>query len=200
MTVESNRLFWHRVKFLALIAVFLSPFIGGWMALYVFDIRPDSVNYGTLVQPVKKLQWPVLESVTGVRYENGFNNKWKFLLLTSEACAAQCQSNIYYMRQIRTLLGRDTERLQNILIGPVASDDDLKEFLVDYPNLVVIEAGGKQSLFSQFQIPDVEPVGSNPGLYLVDPDQNYMMYYPAEIDHYRALEDIKKLMKLSQIG
>jgi hypothetical protein len=200
MTVESNRLFWHRVKFLALIAVFLSPFIGGWMALYVFDIRPDSVNYGTLVQPVKKLQWPVLESVAGVRYENGFNNKWTFLLLTSEACAAQCQSNIYYMRQIRTLLGRDTERLQNILIGPVASDDDLKEFLVDYPNLVVIEAGGKQSLFSQFQIPDVEPVGSNPGLYLVDPDQNYMMYYPAEIDHYRALEDIKKLMKLSQIG
>ena len=181
--MESNKLFWHRVKFLALIAVFLSPFIGGWMALYVFDLRPDSVNYGTLVQPVKKLQWPVLESVTGVRYENGFNNKWTLLLLTREACTVQCQSNLYYMRQIRTLLGRDTERLQNVLIGPVIGDDGLRLFLADYPNLVVIEAEGKKSLFSQFQTPDVEPVGSKPGLYLVDPDQNYMMYYDAKIDH-----------------
>jgi hypothetical protein len=196
----NNSLFWYRVKFLALIAVFLSPFIGGWMALYVFDIRPDSVNYGTLVQPVKKLQWPVLDSVAGVRYEHGFDKKWTFLLLTRESCAEQCQSNLYYMRQIRTLLGRDTARLQNVLISPVASDDDLKQFLADYPNLVVIEAKGKESLLSQFQITGVEPVGSTPGLYLVDPDQNYMMFYAAEIDHYRVLEDIKKLMKLSQIG
>ena len=198
--MEISKLFWHRVKFLALIAVFLSPFIGGWMALYVFDVRPDSVNYGTLVQPVKKLNWPVLESVTGVRYENGFNNKWTLLLLTREACAEQCQSNLYYMRQIRTLLGRDTPRLQNVLISPLANDDGLKLFLADYPDLIVIGAEGKQSLFSQFQTPDVEPVGSKPGLYLVDPDQNYMMYYDAKIDHYRVLEDIKKLLKLSQIG
>ena len=47
----TGRLFWHRVKFLALIVVFLSPFIGGWMALYVFEIRPSSGNYGTLIAP-----------------------------------------------------------------------------------------------------------------------------------------------------
>jgi len=198
--MESNSLFWHRVKFLALITVFLSPFIGGWMALYVFDIRPDSVNYGTLVQPVKKLNWPVLESVTGARYEHGFENKWTFLLLTREACAELCQSNLYYMRQIRTLLGRDAERLQNVLISPVIGDDGLRLFLADYPNLIVIEAEGKKSLFSQFQVEGIEAVGSTPGLYLVDPDQNYMMFYAADIDHYRILDDIKKLMKLSQIG
>jgi hypothetical protein len=198
--MESNRLFWHRVKFLALVAVFLSPFIGGWMALYVFDIRPDSVNYGTLVQPVKKLQWPVLESVTGTRYEHGFDKKWTFLLLTQEPCAEQCQSNLYYMRQVRALLGRDTARLQNVLVGPIIGDEGLKLFLADYPNLVVIEAEGRESLFSQFEIKGAEPVGSTPGLYLVDPDQNYMMFYAADIDHYRVLDDIKKLMKLSQIG
>ena len=37
-------------------------------------------------------------------------------------------------------------------------------------------------------------------MYLVDPDQNLMMHYPAENDQYRVLEDIKKLLKLSQIG
>ena len=198
--MESKNRFWYRVKFIALVAVFLSPFIGGWMALYVFEVRPESGNYGTLVQPVRKLQWPILESVTGVRYDNGFGKKWTFLLLTRELCAEQCRSNLYYMRQIRTLLGRDTARLQNVLISTPAIDDDLKEYLVDYPSLVVIKAEARESLFSQFQLNGIEQVGSTPRLYLVDPDHNYMMYYPAENDHYRILEDIKKLMKLSQIG
>ncbi|MFT4650914.1 MAG: hypothetical protein ACI9AP_001086, partial [Flavobacteriales bacterium] len=32
------------------------------------------------------------------------------------------------------------------------------------------------------------------------PDQNYMMHYPAENDQHKILEDIRKLIKLSQIG
>ena len=198
--MKSKKPFWYRIKFIALIMVFLSPFIGGWLALYVFEVRPESGNYGTLVQPVKKLQWPILESDSGVRYDNGFGKKWTFLILTRQFCAEQCRSNLYYMRQIRTLLGRDTTRLQNVLISTQGFDDDLREYLVDYPNLVLINVAAGESLFSQFQVDGAEQVGSTPRLYLVDPDHNYMMYYPAENDHYRILEDIKKLMKLSQIG
>jgi len=66
---EPKRLLWYRIKLLALIAVFLSPFIGGWLALYVFDIKPSSGNYGMLVAPVKKLDWPLLETLDGQRHE-----------------------------------------------------------------------------------------------------------------------------------
>ena len=65
-------LFWYRVKLLALIGVFVAPFIGGWMAFYVFEWRPGSGNYGSLVQPVKKLTWPVLETLGGEKLESGF--------------------------------------------------------------------------------------------------------------------------------
>jgi hypothetical protein len=189
----------HRIKFIALVLVFISPFIAGWMALYVFELKPESTNYGSLVQPVKKLQWPPLEAVAGELYENGFGQKWKFLLFARGSCSEQCQSNLFFMRQIRTLLGRDTPRLQNVLAISGAVDAELKAFLSDYPNLIVIQ-NDSESLASQFQTSDVEQVGSTPRLYLVDPDDNYMMHYPAEIDHYRVLDDIKKLMKLSQIG
>jgi hypothetical protein len=189
----------HRIKFIALVLVFISPFIAGWMALYVFELKPESTNYGSLVQPVKKLQWPPLEAVAGELYENGFGQKWKFLLFARGSCSEQCQSNLFFMRQIRTLLGRDTPRLQNILAISGAVDAELKAFLSDYPNLIVIQ-NDSESLASQFQTSVVEQVGSTPRLYLVDPDDNYMMHYPAEIDHYRVLDDIKKLMKLSQIG
>jgi len=197
--MKKNSLLRHRIKFFALVLVFISPFIAGWLALYVFELKPESTNYGTLVQPVKKLQWSTLKSITGELVENGFGQKWTFLLLARESCSEQCQSNLFYMRQIRTLLGRDTPRLQNVLVITGAVDAKLKIFLSDYPSLIVIQ-NKSESFVSQFQISGADRVGSTPRLYLVDPDNNYMMYYPADIDHYRVLDDIKKLMKLSQIG
>lgn len=200
MTEEKKSLFWYRVKFLGLIGVFVLPFIAGWLALYVFEFKPESGNYGKLIQPVKKISWTRLVSVGGQVFESGFGKKWTFLLVTRDACNDQCQSNLYYMRQIRTLLGRDTERLQNVFISSVAIDGEMQALLKEYPDLVVVNEFSDNQLLSQFVAEDGVAIGSTPRLYLVDPDQNYMMVYPAEIDEYRVLEDIRKLMKLSQIG
>jgi hypothetical protein len=197
--MDKKGLLGHRIKFIALVLVFVSPFIGGWMALYVFELKPENTNYGNLVQPIIKVHWPVLESPTGERFENGFGRKWTFLLFAQDSCEEQCQSNLFYMRQIRTLLGRDTPRLQNVLVTSGAVNAGLKAFLADYPDLLVIK-NTSELLSSQFLTADIERVGSTPQLYLVDPDNNFMMHYPAQIDHYRVLDDIKKLLKLSQIG
>ncbi len=204
MSEENKSQFWHRVKLLALIGVFLAPFIGGWMALYVFEVRPANGNYGTLVEPVKKLNWPVLESTQGNRYENGLGRKWSFVMFSDGACAELCQSNLYYMRQLRILLGRDTPRISNVFISTQPLDDELKAFFADYPDFIIIDGVVdevvEKSLFEQFQIEGEDAVGASPKLYLVDPDQNYMMHYPAESDQHKILEDIRKLIKLSQIG
>ena len=193
-------LFWHRVKFIALIAVFLAPFVGGWLALYVFELRPPSGNYGTLVQPVRKIDWPVLETVAGERVEGGFGRRWTFVLFTRNGCLERCRDNLFYMRQIRTLLGRDTMRLQNVLISTVPLDETTRIYLRDFPNVAVIEDYRDPAFYRQFELPGSEPVGSAPRMYLVDPDQNLMMQYPPESDEKRVLEDLKTLMKLSQIG
>jgi hypothetical protein len=193
-------LLWHRIKFLALIGIFLSPFIGGWMALYVFDIRPSSGNYGTLVAPVKKLDWPPLETVDGELLPNGFGRRWTLLLFSDDGCAELCRSNLFYMRQLRTLLGRDTLRLQNVLISARPLSAKTAIYLQEFPNLKVVQDYREPALYKQFHLEGLGEVGSEPRLYLVDPDQNLMMYYPAENDPDLMLDDIKKLMKLSQIG
>ena len=197
---QPQSLFWYRVKFLTLVAVFLSPFIGGWLAFYVFDVRPESGNYGTLVNPVRKIDWPQLTSHDGKRFEDGFGRRWTFLMFVRDDCEELCYANLYYMRQIRTLLGRDTMRLQNVLITAGPLSEKTKTFLREYPNLVVIENDRQSQLYSQFDLDGLGQVGSTPRLYLIDPDQNLMMHYPPENDQNRVLEDIKKLMKLSQIG
>ena len=200
MTEEKGSLFWHRVKLLGLIGVFLAPFVGGWLALYVFEVKPESKNYGTLIQPVKKVDWPKMISTEGEVYEGGFGRKWAFLLFTRESCAKKCQSNLFFMRQIKTLLNRDSDRLQNVLITSVPLDAAMIEFIKEYPDLLVIEDFLDESLFAQFSTGDDQRTGDDALLYLVDPDQNYLMYYPAANDEHRILEDIRKLMKLSQIG
>ena len=197
---QAPDLFWHRLKFLALIAVFLSPFIGGWVALYVFDVKPTSGNYGSLIVPVQKLEWPSLQTIDGELYADGFGRKWTLLMFSGDSCAELCRSNLFYMRQLRTLLGRDTLRLQNVLISARPLDQQTAIYLQEFPNLKVVENYRESILYEQFELEGQGPVGSAPRLYLVDPDQNLMMHYPAENDPDRILEDIKKLMKLSQIG
>ncbi|MCP4768204.1 MAG: hypothetical protein GY875_18275 [Gammaproteobacteria bacterium] len=190
----------HRIKFLALIAVFLSPFIAGWMALYVFDIKPTSGNYGSLVSPVKKLTWPPLETIDGQSYEAGFGRKWTLLLFAGDDCAELCRSNLFYMRQLRTLLGRDTLRLQNVLISAQPLSEEMKVYLSEFPNVKVVQGYRDAVLYRQFYLEGYGEVGATPKMYLVDPDQNLMMHYPAENDQDGVLDDIKKLLKLSQIG
>ena len=192
-------LFWYRVKFLALVAVFLAPFVGGWLAFYVFELRPAPGNYGSLVQPVRNIDWPLIASRDGRRFDQGFGRKWTLLMFIDGACGEQCFDNLFHMRQLRTLLGRDTLRLQNVLVSARPVDEKLEIFLSEYPNLVVIDNESAAPLFPLFDLTD-EPAGAAPKMYLVDPDQNWMMHYPAAADHDRVLEDIKKLMKLSQIG
>ncbi len=201
MNQESpQKTFWHRIKFLALITVFLSPFIGGWLALYVFDIKPTSGNYGTLITPVKKMDWPRLETRGGDAHVGGFGRKWTLLLFAGDECAELCRSNLFYMRQLRTLLGRDTLRLQNVLISARPLSEEMQIYLKEFPNLKVVQDYRDPALYRQFELPEMGEVGATPKLYLVDPDQNLMMHYPAENDQNRVLEDIKKLLKLSQIG
>jgi hypothetical protein len=197
---ESKSLFWYRIKFLGLIGVFLSPFIVGWFALYVFELRPASGNYGTLIEPIKKMDWPTLETLDGEMLESGFGRKWTFILFAGESCDELCRNNLFYMRQIRTLLGRDTMRLQNVLITAQPLGDKTKIYLQNFPNLKVIAENRDPALYRQFYLQGLGEVGSSPRIYLVDPDQNLMMYFPAENDQVQVLKDIKKLMKLSQIG
>lgn len=197
---QPKGLLWHRIKLLTLIIVFLSPFIGGWMALYVFDLKPASGNYGALVTPVQRLQWPEIVALDGVTHTGGFGRKWTLLMFAGDDCGELCRSNLFYMRQLRTLLGRDTLRLQNVLITARPLSEEMRIYLMGFPNLKVVQGDRNPDLYRQFDLPGEAEVGSAPKLYLVDPDQNLMMHYPAEIDPDLMLQDVKKLLKISQIG
>ncbi len=195
---QEKTLLMHRVKFLALISIFILPFIAAWLALYVFDYRPGSKNYGELVQPVRPLDLPLMTARDNRQLDDGFWNKWTFVILDDGDCAKLCRDNLYYLRQMRVALGRDVNRVQNLLIMQQPAGSDLQTFLNDYPDLTVIERADR-AIMEKFRLPNREP-GAAAILYLVDPLGNLMMTYPAVNDPSSILSDMRRLLKVSQIG
>lgn len=195
---ENKQLTRHRIKFLALILVFLSPFIAGWLAFYVFEIRPDSKHYGNLVQPVRPLNFTDSQSLDDRQLSAEFWKKWTFVVIDNQGCQQQCRQNLYYLRQMRIALGRDTERVQNVLLLQQPADSDLKNYLQDYPVLTVVE-NAPLNLTKLFELPGIS-LGEQPMLYLVDPAGNLMMTYPADNLPKSILSDLRRLLKVSQIG
>ena len=188
----------YRVKFIALIMVLVSPFIGGWLAFYVFDYRPVSQNYGELVQPVRPMSFPELSTEDGRLINSEFWNKWTFVVLANSDCKELCKNNLYYLRQMRVALGRDFDRVQNVLILGQEVDDELSKFLTEYPEMTVVSKAEK-SLLNAFDLPGIQP-GAEPVLYLLDPAGNLMMTYTAVNEPSSILSDMRRLLRISQIG
>ncbi len=198
MSTHTQSRFRHRLKFIALILVFLSPFVAGWMALYVFKLRPDSNQYGNLVQPVKPLHFPALTTRGGKPLSSDFWNKWTFVVIANDGCQMQCQQNIYYLRQMKVALGRDFERVQNVLMTPRDLSEEMAQKLPEYPLLTVISPATPE-LVDLFALPGIV-TGQAPLLYLIDPAGNLMMTYDADNKPKSVLTDLQRLLKNSQIG
>jgi cytochrome oxidase Cu insertion factor (SCO1/SenC/PrrC family) len=199
MTEQENRKISNqRIKFIALILVFLSPFIAGWLAFYVFEVRPDSHHYGTLVEPVRPLSFPQLTSLDERQINPEFWRKWTFVVIDNDGCQQQCQQNLYYLRQTRIALGRDAERVQNVLMLNQPADEELRQFLEEYPALTVMQSPGSE-ITELFDVPGFT-TGDTPMLYLIDPAGNLMMTFPAVNEPKSILSDLRRLLKVSQIG
>ena len=188
----------HRVKLVSLIAIFLLPFIAGWLAFYVFEYRPGTKNYGELVNPARPLELPQLTTLDRQVLDRGYWNKWTFVLLDKQGCPELCRSNLHYLRQMIIALGRDMDRVQSLFATGQPLSPELAEFLAEFPDLSVVTTA-PSALFELFELPG-KPAGEVPRLYLVDPAGNLMMTYPASNDPGSILSDLRRLLKVSQIG
>jgi hypothetical protein len=99
------------------------------------------------------------------------------------------------MRQTRAALNTDMARVARIFL--VTGQCCALGFLTrEHPGLVLLDASGAAAapLLQQF------PVERARTLFVVDPLGNLMMSYDAKSNPRGLLEDLQKLLRLSQIG
>jgi cytochrome oxidase Cu insertion factor (SCO1/SenC/PrrC family) len=178
---------------LGIILVFLAFFgpLGLAVWLYFGGWQPSgTVNHGELVLPPGNVSEIGLRTPAGTALsEVSLTGLWSMIVVASGACMEACETDLYNTRQVRLALGKDRGRVQRILLldsdGATSGDSLWTE---QHPDLIVAA------------LPAFELLAQPGYILLIDPLGNMMMRYAPGYASKGMLEDLKRLLKLSEIG
>lgn len=121
-------------------------------------------------------------------------DRWQLLVTAPTACAAECQQLVYLARQLQISLGRDASRASHALASaqPVSTEYEAK-LKAEYPQLQRYPLD--LSTFTK----DAAASG-DAQLWIVDPHGNLVLRYDARVKGKDLLNDLRLLLKLSNIG
>ena len=183
-----------RLVLLALAVFFALPVVAGYV-VYFFDLAPGaSGNYGTLL-PTKPLPDATLQDPDGRPFKTSeLRGKWLMVQFDSGACDAYCERKLYFMRQVRKALGRDTSRVERVwLVTDTVVPNPRLAQAIEGTRLASDPGGGFSANFPAEQ-------SRVDHIYVVDPLGNLVMRFPREPNPSRMLKDLQRLLKLSGIG
>jgi len=120
--------------------------------------------------------------------------RWQMLVTSPGECATDCQHLVYLARQIQIGLGREASRASHGLAAPQPQGAEYEAKLArEYPQL---------QRYTLALDTYRAKVGDNPAphLWIIDPHGNLVLRYGAEVNGKDLLNDLRQLLKLSNIG
>lgn len=162
--------------------------LGGSYLLFYFTQGSGvwgTTNNGEFVDPPVHIA--DLGLVTEAGAPLGESDQWWLLVNADNLCDAECEHALLQSRQLHILLNKEASRVSRALVsdGSIAADD----YLAPYPKAL--------HLISR---PEASRQRLQRGIYIVDPIGNLVFFYSLQDAGKPVLEDLKKLLKLSQIG
>ncbi len=173
---------------LLIFAVCAAPFVGGTIMYYVKVAEPAGrINYGALVE-TKPVSYPALKDLEGKLLDReSFKGKWWII----HTCGADCTTELYTLRQARTMLHKDKDRVQRLAIVPTAPSDAL---IAQNPGVRFVVAAAGQSARTDTLAAERD------GIMFIDPLGNQILVWPKLPDAKRVHKDMARLMRASRIG
>lgn len=196
-----------RWKLLMVLAVCAAPLIFSYIAYYV--VKPSARNnFGALIDP-REHPIPALQATTldaRPASLDAFKGKWIMLKVGPSACAKDCMDQMFAIQQLRSMQGKDMERIERVwLITDAAPLETMLIRQLDGVHMLRAPA----DVVAKW-LPVEQGANAADSIFLIDPLGNLMMRFPpvpagaAEADkvkHYaRIKKDIGKLLKASAIG
>jgi len=186
-----------RWSMFAVLLVCAAPILASYLTY--FFIKPEGrTNYGDLIDP---RQYPIPamastsldgEPVTLADYQG----KWIMLKVGGSACDQKCQDMLFAMRQLRTMQGKDAERIERVWL--ITDKEPLETFMLrvnDGTRFVRAPADVVNKWLP------LEPGGKvEEHIYLIDPLGHLMMRFPKDAEPSKVKKDMVKLLKASAIG
>ena len=174
-------------------AIGLAPIIASVAAYYWFT-PSRRINYGELLTTAPA------PPVAGVDAEGrpaalaDWRGKWLLLIVSPAGCAEACQRALYSTRQARTIQGAQQDRVARVLLQTVAAPLPAADLSAAHPGLRLLRADRSQL--------DELPLAprSDAGILLLDTRGNLVLRYGADPDIRGLANDLKRLLRVSQIG
>lgn len=193
-----------RVQFVLLATLFFLPLLLSYALYFWFpQFRPTgSTNYGRLIDPARPLPSLSFVDARGATLDQTvLTVRWSYVRLAGASCDQACIRDLVLTRQVRLAQNEKRSRVQRVLVlaDAAAVATVAEQLKAEHPDLRVLAQTGApgQRLSDLLQPADA-------AAHLVDPNGNWLLFYPAGGDtqtDFRGLQkDLRKLLRLSQIG
>lgn len=177
----------NRRVLLGLIAIAAVPLLAAYILYYAQrgDMPWATTNNGELLAPPLRLDRLGIEDLAGGRPVSA--RVWWLLTISDGDCSDKaCAGALDQQRRLHTLLNKDMHRVRRGLVFlSAALPDRIAELEQAYPELELMKG---------------HPTPLRPGVFVADPLGNVVLYYQFGQAGPALLDDLKKLLKVSQIG
>jgi len=194
-----------RWKLFAVLAVCAAPLIASYFTYYVIKPKGGVTNYGALIDP-RQYPIPAMASTTldgkPARLED-YKGKWIMLKVGPSDCQQDCQDQLFAMRQLRTMQGKEMERIERVWM--ITDNAPLETMLLRVNDGTRMLRAPADVLEKWLPVEGGADRASD-HVYLIDPLGNLMMRFPkgavsSDIEKVKRVhKDIAKLLKASAIG
>jgi hypothetical protein len=179
----------------------LIPFLIAWGLTESSTFRLSSTNKGDLIVPIITTEKSDFSGIDTFSRENivELTGHWVMLnFISGKKCDQRCLDSMHATKQIRLMLNKDLTRVRRALIVMEGKED--KSFSSWWKgDLRLLKLKPSNRLLEK--IKEFKPEGiKNGSIIIMDPLGNLMMHYGANFDPYAVKGDLKKLLRISQIG
>jgi hypothetical protein len=182
------------------LAVCAAPMIASYFTYYV--IKPQKRNnYGTLIDqrahPVPAMPTTTLDGRPQALDQ--FKGKWVMLMTGPGACPDACRKQLFAMRQLRLMQGKDADRIERVWL--ITDKEPLDTLIIrefDGTHMLRADAATVASW-----LPADEGTTPADHIYMIDPLGHLMMRFPKDPQFQqvrKVYKDINKLLKASSVG
>lgn len=171
-----------RRQVIVIMAIAFLSLGGSYLLFYLASTQGGwgTTNNGEFVQPpvqVGSLQW---QADADGRY-------WWLWVVDQQGCGSSCAQAVKDMRALHILLSAEAGRVRRAV---TSLDGPVGELAEEYPKLERVPVVVPAALSQQIK----------PSVFIVDPNGNLVFRYPLDGNPKNVLQDLKKLLKVSQIG
>ena len=192
---------------LTLIAIFVIAFVPMALATYMYFnqvlVPSGRTNNGAMMLPPLAFDELDLSSMSDERLSiDDTQKKWVMITLADGVCEQTCVDALYKTRQVNVALHKESDRvIRYLVMASVEGIPELdKRVKKEYPLLHLAKAEKYHLKAYLDQKLDANEALAKSYILIVDPIGNIMMYYTPANSGKDILEDLKRLLKVSQIG